>query len=187
MSLYRKAKFFVILPLLVVTMTPTLACVKVVAKEEANAVNEEILETLVSSCRDLTFKSPRETAENLGKITYASADGDRYDVDPEQAFMKDIQVLSIDRTMTSVSINFYENVPFDLKQWQKRFDELPTPPPPDSKEFAKTRIFGFDKDLPKNRQCYLVVHYYDGSEGGDKATGKATLSHMSFTSDQFNE
>jgi hypothetical protein len=186
MSLYEKTKFFIVLPLLMMTTAPTLACVKVVAKEEANAVNEEILETLVSSCRDLTFKSPRETAENLGKITYASADGERYYVDSEKDYIARVEVLSGRRPpRTKVYVNFSDNVSFDLKRWQERFDELPTPPPPDYKDSPKTRIFAFDKDLPKNRQCRFVVDYYDGSEG--KRDGKATLSRLSISSDKFTE
>jgi hypothetical protein len=168
--------FSLFLSIMVASVNPGMACESATVASPLTArsnesVTEEILSTVLNSCRSLAQKKePKTIARELGEL---ATDGERsiITVNPAQPFLSRVSVQFLDDpSSTSIYLTFQENVALDIDAWRNQFEEAkPAPilhPIP-----WKVLPFHFPLPGPSGLdKCVIVVDYREGEQGIKDAT-----------------
>jgi hypothetical protein len=158
------------------SVNPGMACESATVASPLTArsnesVTEEILSTVLNSCRSLAQKKePKTIARELGEL---ATDGERsiITVNPAQPFLSRVSVQFLDDPFsTSITLTFKENIALDIDAWRNQFKEAkPAPilhPIPWKYLLFYSRLPG-PSGLDK---CFVSVNYRDGEQGIRDAT-----------------
>jgi hypothetical protein len=178
--------FSLFLSIMVASVNPGMACESATVASPLTArskepVTEEILNTILNSCRSLAQKKEAEVvARELGAISVDFGNSD-IQIQPFQPFLKEATVSreqpssdapspSGARPAKTIHLDFQENVALDIDAWRNQFEEA-KPPPILHPLPWKVLPFHFPLPGPSGLdKCVIVVNYREGEQGIKDAT-----------------